>query len=558
MFKSIKTKILSLVIVPVLLVTVVISVSVIFEMRSSAADEVELARKELMNSKEVELKEIVDVAKTSLDAIVEKAETPEEALASAEAMVNSMKFGHDGYIFAYSYDGVLMASRVGGGNIGKNMMDQTDDNGVHFIKELVNAGKNGGGYVHYIWQKPPTNKLAPKLSYADSVDKLEWMIGTGFYIDDIEAAIEEIRLNSAAKIKKITVFILILAVVVVAASIAATLFFVSKITKGVVTAADMLKEISAGEGDLTKKLPVTSHDEVGRMSEYFNLFIEKLKDIVATVQANAHSVASGSTELAAATEELSTTMSDQSSQVSGVASATEEMSTSSSLIMDNLEHSSKVAAETSSSTIEGSKMLQKAVGEIQQIKDRVDQLGTTIESLANSSQEINEILNVISDIADQTNLLALNAAIEAARAGEHGRGFAVVADEVRKLAERTQSATGEIGSIINNLQKESSRASDDMGIALTQVDSGVKTMLTTSTFFDRIVTSVSQMSDMNNVIETSIKEQVQAIDNINDNAQTISAGIEQSSHALAEISRTVSDLERQSEELMSIMGQFKI
>ncbi|MGE4319706.1 MAG: methyl-accepting chemotaxis protein [Deferribacterales bacterium] len=527
-------------------------------MRSSAAQEIELARNDLMKSKEAELKEIVDVAKTSLDAIVEKAATPEDALASAEAMVNSMKFGEDGYIFAYSYDGVLMASRTGGDNIGKNMIDLKDDNGVRFTQELIEAAKKGGGYVKYIWQKPPSNKLAPKLSYADGVDKLGWMIGTGFYVDDIEAAIEQIRLNSAAKIRNITIFILILAVVVVAVSIAATLFFVSKITKGVVTAADMLKEISAGEGDLTKKLPVTSHDEVGRMSEYFNLFIEKLRDIVATVQANAHSVASGSTELAAATEELSTTMSDQSSQVSGVASATEEMSVSSALITENLEHSSKVAGETSSSTIEGSKMLQKAVGEIQEIKDRVDQLGTTIQSLADSSQEINEILNVISDIADQTNLLALNAAIEAARAGEHGRGFAVVADEVRKLAERTQSATGEIGSIINNLQKESARASDDMGVALTQVDSGVKTMMTTSTFFDKIVESVSQMSDMNNVIETSIREQVQAIDNINDNSQTISAGIEQSSHALAEISKTVSDLERQSEELMVIMGQFKI
>ncbi|MGE4319705.1 MAG: methyl-accepting chemotaxis protein [Deferribacterales bacterium] len=527
-------------------------------MRNSAAQEIELARKELMKSKEIELKEIVDVARTSIDGIVNRSDNLEDAAAAAVDMVANMQFGESGYIFAFDYNAINLASKARPQDVGVDMSDLHDKNGVYFVKDMINIAKKGGGYLQYIWKKPPNDNEVPKLTYAVSVDKLNWMIGAGFYIDDIDAAVEEIRLSSAAKIRNITIFILILSVVIVVVSVIVTLFFVSKITKGVVTAAEMLKEISAGEGDLTKKLPVTSHDEVGRMSEYFNLFIAKLRDIVATVQANAHSVASGSTELAAATEELSTTMSDQSSQVSGVASATEEMSTSSSLIMDNLAHSSKVAGETSSSTMEGSKMLQKAVGEIQEIKDRVDQLGTTIQSLADSSQEINEILNVISDIADQTNLLALNAAIEAARAGEHGRGFAVVADEVRKLAERTQSATGEIGSIINNLQKESSRASQDMGVALTQVDSGVKTMMTTSTFFDRIVTSVSQMSDMNNVIETSIKEQVQAIDNINDNAQTISAGIEQSSHALAEISKTVSDLERQSEELMGIMGQFKI
>uniref|UniRef100_UPI0039E40946 hypothetical protein n=1 Tax=Seleniivibrio woodruffii TaxID=1078050 RepID=UPI0039E40946 len=112
--------------------------------------------------------------------------------------------------------------------------------------------------------------------------------------------------------------------------------------------------------------------------------------------------------------------------------------------------------------------------------------------------------------------------------------------------------------IIGNLQKESGRASDDMGNALVKVDSGVKTMMATSTFFDKIVNSVSEMSNMNGVIESSIREQVQAIENINDNAQTISAGIEQSTNALGEISRTVSDLERQSENLMVLTKQFKI
>lgn len=559
MFNSVKSKILTLVIVPIVLVAVFISAAVIFEMKSEASKEVELAREDLIIAKEGELKGIVDVAKTSIEAILAShADNPEEAKTLAVAMLDNIAFGDGGYVFAYDYDGTAVSSRTNKAVVGTNLMDKQDVDGVYFIKELIDAAKNGGGFVKYTWKKPPANNDAPKLSYAAGIDQINLMIGAGFYIDDIDETVAEIERAASDRIKRTAIFILILSIVVVGISVGATLYFVSKITKGIVVAAEVLREISSGEGDLTKKLPVTSKDEVGQLSQYFNLFIEKLKDIVVTVQANAHSVASGSTELAAATEELSVTMGDQSSQVTGVASATEEMSASSSLIMDNLDSSVQLAEETSRNTLDGSKMLQKAVGEIQQIKTRVDELGRTIKNLADSSQEINAILNVISDIADQTNLLALNAAIEAARAGEHGRGFAVVADEVRKLAERTQSATGEINTIISNLQKESSRASEDMGTALTQVDSGVKTMMTTATFFDKIVGSVNQMTEMNGVIGSSIKEQVQAIENINDNTQTISAGIEESSNALAEISKTVSDLERQSEELMVIMGQFKV
>lgn len=556
---SIKAKILALVIIPMVVITFVISIATIIDMKSESVKEIAKARTDLVAAKQSELKGLVDTARTGVAAILKSQDHDRKALEKlVVANLNNIAFGDDGYIFAYKYDGTAVAVRTNPGLIGKNLIDMKDENGVPFVKKMIETARSGGGYVEYQWKKPTTGQVAPKLSYVTTIDSMGLMIGAGFYIDDIDNTMQSIAAASAAKVQKLTIFIAIIAIIVLILTIFATLFFVSKITKGVVSAADTLKEIASGEGDLTKHLPVTSGDEVGQLAIYFNQFIDKLNDIVGTVQANAHSVASGSTELAAATEELSVTMNDQAGQITGVASATEEMSASSAMITENLDASVKVARDTVKSTDDGSAMLQKAVGEINQIKTRVDELGRTVQSLADSSQEINEILNVISDIADQTNLLALNAAIEAARAGEHGRGFAVVADEVRKLAERTQSATGEIGSIIQNLQSESGKASNGMKTALTQVDSGVKTMMTTATYFDKIVNSVKEMNDMNNVIGTSIKEQVQAIDNINDNAQTISSGIEQSSNALAEISRTVSDLEKQSENLMVIMGQFKI
>jgi len=560
MLKSVKTKILLLVLIPLLTVTCIVLFTVYRDVTKTTEEQIIQAREKMLNGKKEELKNNVDIALTAMQPLVNHKElTPERAQMMAKAILESIRFAGDGYIFTYTFDGTALTVGPNKAVVGKNLMETKDANGVYFVRDMLDKAKlDGGGYVEYIWLKPSAGKDMPKLSYATEIKEWHWMIGTGVYIDDIDVALEKLKEESNARIKSMLLSIFGLSVVALVITVVITTVMVGRMTKGIQTAADVLRDIASGEGDLTKQLPVTSEDEIGQLSKYFNQFINKLRGIVSTVQENAHSVASGSTELAAATEELSMTMGDQASQVTGVASATEEMSASSTLINENLDASLRVAQETAKNTMDGSKMLKKAVDEIQQIKNKVDELGSTVRSLADSSQEITAILNVISDIADQTNLLALNAAIEAARAGEHGRGFAVVADEVRKLAERTQSATGEISSIIGNLQKESNRASDDMGVALVQVDSGVKTMMTTSTFFDKIVASVDDMSNMNSVIETSIKEQVQAIENINDNAQTISAGIEQSTHALAEITRTVSDLEKQSENLMVLMGQFKI
>ncbi|MGE4268648.1 MAG: methyl-accepting chemotaxis protein [Deferribacterales bacterium] len=331
----------------------------------------------------------------------------------------------------------------------------------------------------------------------------------------------------------------------------------SVIVRSIKQTVTMLKDISEGEGDLTKKLPVTSQDEVGDLARHFNAFVNKLRDIINTVKQNSESIASGNAELAATSDKLAQNFQEQTMQLSAVASATEEMSTSAAEVVHSVQDVTEKAEQANSFIHDGRQMLLDAVSSVMSIKGEVANLGNTIGQLSNSSGEIGNILNVINDIADQTNLLALNAAIEAARAGEHGRGFAVVADEVRKLAERSQKAIKEIEGIIVNLQKESAVASDNMQEASKKVEAGVVVIRNTESMFENIVSSVDTITNASRHIETAVSEQVQAIHNINGNTQVLSNGVEQSNLSVTEVSNTVTDLQKQTEDLSMLVRRFR-
>ncbi|MCD8492795.1 MAG: methyl-accepting chemotaxis protein [Geovibrio sp.] len=194
---------------------------------------------------------------------------------------------------------------------------------------------------------------------------------------------------------------------------------------------------------------------------------------------------------------------------------------------------------------------------ITDIKQKVSELGGTVQNLSESSQEIGNIIGVINDIADQTNLLALNAAIEAARAGEAGRGFAVVADEVRKLAEKTQRATQEIGGIINSLQSETRTVTDTMGKASVTVEKGVSIIGEAKESFDGIVKSMDQIKSVNDVMAHSVTAQTNALVNISHRLDSVTTGVEQSVYAVQTVSETVAHLQKQANDLMQMTSGFK-
>ncbi len=229
---------------------------------------------------------------------------------------------------------------------------------------------------------------------------------------------------------------------------------------------------AVAQGDLTKRIDVSSRDEVGEMAKHFNLFVEKLHDTIKHVAESSDEVSAAANTLDNATEHMATGVEEAAMQVNSVATASEEMSKTSSEIAQNCMTAARSSEKATSSAGTGETIIQETINVMNRISERVKESAGIIKSLGARSDQIGQIVGLINDVADQTNLLALNAAIEAARAGEHGRGFAVVADEVRKLAERTSDATKEIGETIRAMQSETKKAVSSMEEGVGEVGRG--------------------------------------------------------------------------------------
>lgn len=321
---------------------------------------------------------------------------------------------------------------------------------------------------------------------------------------------------------------------------------------------ERVKDIAEGEGDLTARIEVKREDELGMLARYFNSFIEKIQDIISQVASSANQVASAATEIAASSEQMSQGMEQQSSQVAQISSAMEEMAASVNEVARKSNDATQEASESGRVAEEGGTIVQSTVEGMQAISEAVSAGAVSVEQLGKRGEQIGAIIEVINDIADQTNLLALNAAIEAARAGEHGRGFAVVADEVRKLADRTTKATEEISESIREIQTETANAVQRMNTGTEQVNEGVQRATLAGESLEQIVQSARSVSSVIAEIAAATEEQAATSEEISRNIEGINAVTQETVQGANQAASASVELSSRAEELRALVSRFKI
>ncbi len=313
------------------------------------------------------------------------------------------------------------------------------------------------------------------------------------------------------------------------------------------------------EGDLTVEVvPEKENDDLGKLFKGFNKSIKNVRNAIEQVNGAVQAVASASTQISSSSEEMAAGASEQSSQTSEVASAVEEMTRT---ILETSKNTIKAADNSKNANAmakKGVSKIDKTNSGMKKIVDSAMEAGKLIAELAQKTEQIGEITQVIDDIADQTNLLALNAAIEAARAGEQGRGFAVVADEVRKLAERTTKATKEISNMIKEVQTEAKAADSSMSEAGKSVEEGMSLTAEVADVLHEILLVNSKVSDMVNQIATAGEEQSATAEQISKNIEGISCVTDQSAAGTLQIARAAEDLNQLTNNLQLLVERFKL
>jgi methyl-accepting chemotaxis protein len=320
-----------------------------------------------------------------------------------------------------------------------------------------------------------------------------------------------------------------------------------------------VKEIVKGieNADLNTQFRSVRKDEVGDLQRSFDRFVTSIQETLVQVSEAASAVASASSEISSSTEQMAAGSQEQTSQAGEVASAVEEMTKTIIENSKNAVETAETAKKAKGAAETGGLVVQETVAGMKKIADVVKRSAETVQALGKSSDQIGEIIGVIDDIANQTNLLALNAAIEAARAGEQGRGFAVVADEVRKLAERTTKATKEIAGMIKKIQVDTKGAVESMGEGTKQVDEGITLADKAGESLKEIVDVSQRVTDMVARIAAASEQQSSASEQISKNVEAISSVTGETAVGTQQIARAAEDLNRLTEDLQTYLEKLK-
>ncbi len=492
---------------------------------------------------------LVEVVHTLLGSFA-KREDVDEATAKQLALeaVKALRYDGNNYFWIQDETPSMVMHPMKPALDGKDLRTFKDGNGRAFFLEMAQKVKaKEEGFVDYVWPLPGEEAPTDKISYVKAFKPWGWTVGSGIYLTNLEEEYAHLR-NVIVVFCVVSVVLVILLIYVIGGSI----------VKPVQEVSERMKDISQGEGDLTRSLPETGQDEVTRLARYFNEYTEKMRQSLLGIRENINSLTQQAELVETSSKNSNAQAQTQNENMLQVAAAMEEMTTQINEVSNNADSAEKGTSSARSNVQHGTSVVDSTVQDIRSLTSDIESVSNVVTELAAQTDSIGAVLDVIRGIAEQTNLLALNAAIEAARAGEQGRGFAVVADEVRTLASRTGQSTDEIQAMIEKLQSNAKNAVDAVKVSQAASSKTVDNAIQANQNLQEADRLMTEIADKSSEIARATEQQAEAATEANMRINALSGAADSSLRTADELAAASQALRSSCLAIMEIANRFKL
>ncbi len=509
-------------------------------------------KQSLLNEKYSQTKHVVETATGVFEyfhTLQQSGElSKEQAQRFAMETIKDTRYSEVEYFWINDNAGNMIMHGANASLNGKNLLSLEDKNGKKIFSEFIKVVKaQNAGFVDYLWPKPGSEEPVEKISYVQGFEAWGWIIGSGIYLDDVDAQFnkEAIKLS-------------IISSVIILAALFISFLIMRSILLPIGQIRLAMENISHGDGDLTARLPEAGNDQLTKIAAHYNTFVNRLSGTLTKAVTLNQEVENKSQELKTVASKTKAITQEREGMFAQMTDTIKEVDSFKDEVIETTQSTITSAQNTASRTQTGQESIKQTVESLDKLSNELELGLKTVVQLAEQSQTIGSVLDVISAISEQTNLLALNAAIEAARAGEQGRGFAVVADEVRGLASRTQASTDEIQAMINKLQDGAKEAESRITESHQQSQKTTEEMSRTSQYLQEIAHSVNDINTASNTVIQSVSMQSDAVQRLNDLNTKVAELSAQASMQVQKNNQTSEALAETSKETRKVMSTFKL